>query len=217
LKKKLLGKDVFLIKEVEGKKEFVKSFTEKDDLINYLKDNIPLLNEKENFVIDPTLPTNQKLFLKLSAEKAAAYQKKNGFDIDSYETKQEVAKVFSDEKISLEQKSEKLFKSIEIYTGDDEEKKLSMVLAEMLAEYSVEIYTQIFGPLDDPTNKNGENANERILQHLRNSLNVLISKDYTQHLYKGSFVVDLIVLRNNISRIFMNKQNRLNKLKNKKS
>ncbi|MBP7651964.1 hypothetical protein KA977_00985 [Candidatus Dependentiae bacterium] len=216
LNKKNINAEEYIIKEKFGEKEYVYTFKNKDDLVNYIKDNIPVADKNYAVTIDNDLSGTQKLLLKHSAEKAALYQKKNGFDLQSYELKKSIMDTLSDEKTSIEEKTVKISETTKEYQSPDSPKKINKALCAIMSEYCINIYEQIFGPLDNPTNKDGAGANEKVLLNLRSTLNLLIQNDYTSHSSKGK-AIDLIILRNNLSRIFMNKMYKAKKLVSKKN
>lgn len=200
----------YIIKEKYADKETTYSFTNKDTLVNFLKDNIPVNDKKYTVVIDNDLNSTQKLILKHSTEKASTFQKKSGFDAETYEFKKNVGAAFDNTNASIEEKSDKIAERAAEYENQGSQKKINRALCAIMAEYCVEIYSQIFGGIDDAQNKDGQGANEKILINLKNTLNLLIQNDYLTHNFKMK-PVDLISLRNNISRIFMNKMNKLKK------
>jgi len=207
------SKEEYLVRERVNDKEILHTFNSKDELVNYLKDNIPVIDKKYTVNIDDSLSGTHKLLLKHSTEKAAQYQKKNGFNTEMFETKKAVLETLGDNNLPLEEKSEKLTEVTQPYQEPTSEKKLDKTLAAILTEYCIEMYIQLFGPIDNPTNRDGAGINERLLINLRSSLNLLIQNGFETHNFKGK-PVDLISLRNNISRIFMNKMHRLKKVEN---
>jgi len=215
LNKKNLSAEEYIIKEKFGEKEYTYTFKSKDDLVNYIKDNIPVGDKNYSVTIDNDLSGNQKLLLKHSTEKAALYQKKNGFDLQSYELKKSIMTTLSDDKVSLEEKTDKIAETTKEYQVPETQKKINKALCSIMAEYCITIYEQIFGSIENPTNKDGAGANEKVLLNLRSALNLLIQNDYLTHSSKGKNA-DLISIRNNLSRIFMNKMYKAKKLVSKK-
>jgi len=213
LKQKGHNAEEYIVKEKTGNKEFVYTFKTKDELVNYIKDNIPVADKNYSLTIDGDLSGNQKLLLKHSTEKAAQYQKKHGFDSESFEMKRAIMDTLSNDNATLEEKTDKINETTKEYQSPDAPKKINRALCAIMADYAVNVYEQIFGPIDNPTNKDGAGANEKVLMNLRGVLNLLIQNDYLSHSSKGR-QFDLIQLRNNLSRIFMNKMYKARKLLN---
>ncbi len=199
-----------IVKEKFDNNEQIHTFTNKDSLVNFLKDNIPVNDKSYTVIVDKDLDSTQKLLLKHSTEKAAIYQKKTGFDSNTYEFKKNVSAAFENSNISLEEKSDHIAATAAEYEDPSNKKKISRALCSIMAEYSVEIYNQIFGGIENPENKDGNNTNEKVLSNLKNTLNLLIQNNYETHMFKSKSV-DIVSLRNNISRIFMNKMYKIKK------
>jgi len=204
-KKKLFGKDEFIIKEKSGDKEFTYTLKSKDELVNYLKDNVPVADRKYKLDIDKSLDSNQKMVLKLSSEKAMSYQKQNGFDREGFELKKQIANTFSEEDILNENNLENIqTKTVNYYKNKNNLKNVNPTLYKFLAEYILEMYDKMFG-LFENKEIDEKTISDKILNNMRNSLNLLIKSHYEIHIFKGN-EVDLIKIRNYISRISMLKK-----------
>jgi len=228
LNNKKKNNDGFLLIEKSGNTNITYTFKTQDELFDYLKNNVPVNHNELAINIDDELQPNQKLLLKHSAEKAAQYQKLHGLNTEIFEKKKEAINILQNNELPIEEQSEKITELIiesnnkiarDGSAGAENEnqgKKIEKVLLIVLAEATIDIYTKIFADVQGQADESKIlSISNKVLKNLIDNLNLLIQNDYLYHIYKGN-EIDIIKLRNNVSKVIMLKLKRQKELEKRK-